>query len=75
MRGTTKGQPTLTITATAAVAGSPGDDRTHEQLVIGAFTGIPISDAGWSVGHPNDAFTMTYQVSRVNLADIAAGKL
>ncbi len=72
---TTNGQPTLTITASAAAAGAPGDNSTHEQLVIGAFTGIPISDAMWAVGDPNDAWTMTFQVSRVTLADVAAGKL
>ena len=74
-RTTTNGQPTITITASGAAAGSPGDNSTHERLVIGAFSGIPVSDAGWSAGDPNDSFTTTYQVSRVTLADVAAGKL
>lgn len=45
----------------------------HETLVTGAQTGIPVTFAG---GVPGQApsMTVTYQVTWVTLADIAAGK-
>jgi hypothetical protein len=66
---TTGGQPTLTLRASAPAM--PGNYQ--ETLVIGAQTGIPVSFTG---GVPGQApgVTVTYQVTRVTLADIAAGK-
>jgi hypothetical protein len=45
----------------------------QETLVIGAKTGVPVTFTG---GVPGQApgVTVTYQVSRVSMADIAAGK-
>jgi hypothetical protein len=45
----------------------------QETLVIGAKTGVPVTFTG---GVPGQApgVTVTYQVTRVSLADIAAGK-
>jgi hypothetical protein len=45
----------------------------QETLVIGARTGIPVTFTGGVPGHA-PAVTVTYQVTRVTLADIAAGK-
>jgi len=67
---TTGGQPTLALTATAPAL--PANYR--ESLTIGADTGIPILFAGGAPGHTPDV-TITYQVSRVTLSDIAAGRL
>jgi hypothetical protein len=66
---TTGGQPTLTLRAAAPAM--PGNYQ--ETLVIGAKTGIPVTFTG---GVPGQApgVTVTYQVTRVTLADIAAGK-
>jgi hypothetical protein len=66
---TTGGQPTLTLRASAPAM--PGNYQ--ETLVIGAKTGIPVLFTG---GVPGQApsVTVTYQVTRVTLADIAAGK-
>ncbi len=66
---TTGGQPTLTLTA-----GSPAfPGNYHEALTINASTGVPVAFAGGTPGQkPNVA--ITYQVFRVTLAAIAAGK-
>jgi hypothetical protein len=81
--GTVDGQPTLTLTAGAAELGHSTTGRAakfnpdsgpvyHEAITINADTGIPlgvaISPAGKVVS------TITYVVTRVNLADVAAGK-
>lgn len=77
---TTAGQPTLTLTETvppvangskAKLAGSA--DGYTESLVINADTGLPVS---WSGGISADrsASTISYGVTRVTLADVAAGK-
>ena len=83
--GTVDGQPTLTLTAGVAelgytvsgigggpkgVAGSP----YQEAITINADTGIPLGVVGGPVGG-KATVTETYVVTRVNLADIAAGKL
>ena len=66
---TTGGQPTLTLTA-----GSPAFPGTyHEALTINASTGVPVAFAGGTPGQKLDV-TTTYQVFRVTLAAIAAGK-
>jgi hypothetical protein len=66
--GTSGGQPTLVLTA-----GTPelGYGLT-EQLTINSTTGVPVSSAGGATGHT--LATVKYQVSRVTLSDIAAGK-
>ena len=46
---------------------------SQEQLTIDATTGIPISFLGGAAGQP-PAAEITYQVSRVTLSNIAAGK-
>ena len=66
---TTDGQPTLTLRASAPAM--PGNYQ--ETLVIGAKTGIPVTFSGGVPGQV-PSVTVTYQVTRVTLADIAAGK-
>ena len=80
--GTADGQPTLTLTAGAAELGSAGTGKANpkadtgpayqEAITINADTGIPLGFAGGPAG--KIAVTVTYVVTRVNLADIAAGK-
>jgi hypothetical protein len=80
--GTANGQPTLTLTAGAAELGDAGTDPANpkaatgaayqEAITINADTGIPLGFAGGPAG--KTAVTVTYVVTRVNLADIAAGK-
>jgi hypothetical protein len=65
---TTGGQPTLTITAGPAVFGGDGE----EVLTVNATTGLPVSSVSTTSGVP--AGVETYQVSRVTLASIEAGK-
>jgi hypothetical protein len=81
--GTADGQPALTLTAGAAEVGYAGIDQANpkadtgpayqEAITINADTGIPLGFAGGPAGKV--AVTVTYVVTRVNLADIAAGKL
>jgi hypothetical protein len=66
--GTVDGQPTLTLTAGAAELAP----AYQEAITINAGTGIPLGFAGGPAGKV--AVTVTYVVTRVNLADIAAGK-
>jgi hypothetical protein len=66
---TTDGQPTLTLTATAPALPT----NYQEALTINATTGVPVSFAGGVPGQ-TPSVTITYQVSRATLADIAAGK-
>jgi hypothetical protein len=80
--GKVDGQPTLTLTAGAAEVGYSGINTTnpklpagpayHEAITINADTGVPLSIAGGAAGQT--PVTTTYVVTRVNLADIAAGK-
>jgi hypothetical protein len=67
-KSTTHGQPTLTITAGPAVFGGDG----NEVLTVNATTGLPVSSVSTTPGVP--AGVETYQVSRVTLASIEAGK-
>jgi hypothetical protein len=81
--GTVDGQPTLTLTAGAAELGSAGIDPANpkaetgpayqEAITINADTGIPLKIASGPAGQVTG--TVTYAVTRVNLAGIAAGKL
>ncbi len=67
VNSTTEGQPTLTITAGPGAFGGIGD----EVLIINATTGLPVS----SVSNPGaSAGVEDFQVSRVTLANIKAGK-
>ncbi len=80
--GTVDGQPTLTLTAGAAELGRVGIDPANpkvetgaayqEAITINARTGIPLRIASGPAGRVTG--TVTYVVTRVNLADIAAGK-
>jgi hypothetical protein len=81
-RGTVGTQPTLTLTAGAAEVGFAGIDKANpkagagpayqEAITINADTGIPLGFAGGPAGKVTVA--VTYVVTRVNLAGIAAGK-
>ncbi|MEO7122723.1 MAG: hypothetical protein ABI400_06325 [Lacisediminihabitans sp.] len=65
---TTQGQPTLTLALT-----SPTIPNYQETMTINASTGIPVLLTGGEPGRtPDDR--IAYQISRVNLADISAGK-
>lgn len=83
-RGTLDGQPTITITAGSAEVGNvigkpdkaypkgkPGAPYS-EAITINANTGVPLQGAS-SVSGKVYA-TVSYVVTRVNLADVAAGK-
>ncbi len=79
--GTVDGQPTLTITArgrvgdefgkSSASQGTPGPGY-QEAMTINADTGIPVNMVGGT--GTGAGVTVTYVVTRVSLADIAAGK-
>jgi hypothetical protein len=81
-RGTVDGQPTLTLTAGAAELGHTGVDKAdpkketgpayQEAITINADTGVPLGFVGGPAGQVG--VTVTYVVTRVKLADIAAGK-
>jgi hypothetical protein len=80
--GTADGQPTLTITAGKAELGTVGIDKAdpkvevgpalEEAITINADTGIPLDIASGPAGKVTVG--ITYVVTRVNLANIAAGK-
>jgi hypothetical protein len=81
--GAVHGQPTLTITAGAAELGYATTGRAakfapdsgpanQEAITINADTGIPLQIATGTAGKITG--TISYVVTRVNLADIAAGK-
>ncbi len=82
VRGTVDGQPTLTLTAGAAELGLSGVDKAdpkvatgvpyQEAITINADTGVPLKFVGGPAGQAG--ITVTYVVTRVNLADIAVGK-
>ena len=82
-RGTADGQPTLTLTAggtelgyavtgKAAKFAPTAGPALQEAITINAGTGIPLQVATGTAGKVTA--TITYVVTRVNLADIAAGK-
>lgn len=70
MNTTTNGQPTITLTASAPALPS----NYQEAITINASTGVPVSFAGGTPGQ-TPSVTIAYQVSRVTLANIAAGNL
>jgi len=65
---TTNGQPTITLTAGSPAVGS----NYQEAITIDANTGVPVSFAGGTPGQ-TPSVTISYQVSRVTVANIAAG--
>jgi hypothetical protein len=67
---TVDGQPALTLTASSAEFGS--GMSYQEAITINANTGIPLKMDGGTPGTVDT--TVTWVVTRVNLADIAAGK-
>ena len=81
--GIVDGQPALTLTAGAAEVGYTGTGlgtpnsasgpAYQEAITINADTGIPLGVAGGPAGG-NATVNISYVVTRVNLADIAAGK-
>jgi hypothetical protein len=85
-RATVDGQPALTLTAGAAELGGEETGKPdkanpkgamgpayQEAITINADTGIPLRIASGTTGKVTG--TVTYAVTRVSLADIAAGKL
>jgi hypothetical protein len=67
--GTSGGESTLILTSGTNEVG----DGYAEQLTINATTGIPMSLTGGAPGQSPNA-TVSYQVTRVTLSNIAAGK-
>jgi hypothetical protein len=65
---TTNGQPTITLTASAPALPA----NYQEAITINASTGVPVLFAGGTPGQ-TPSVIVTYQVSRVTLANIAAG--
>jgi hypothetical protein len=77
--GTADGQPTLTLAAGAGelggvdTVGPKGGVATYQEAItINADTGIPLKIVGGTPGQVD--VTVSYVVTRVTLADIAAGK-
>lgn len=75
VKTTTEGQATLTLTAGPEVFGGAGKNV----VVIDAKTGMPISSWTGDLppgthGQPTPSSMTTYQVSRVTVTDIEAGK-
>lgn len=68
-KGTIGGQPVLTLTATAPALPA----NYQEALTISADSGIPILFTGGTPGQ-TPGVTTTFQVSRVTLSNIAAGR-
>lgn len=68
VNSTTGGQPTLTITAGPTVFGA----GSQEVLTVNATTGLPVSMVSTTPGVP--PAMETFQVSRVTLADVQAGR-
>jgi hypothetical protein len=65
---TTNGQPTITLTASAPALPA----NYQEALTINASTGVPVSFAGGTPGQ-TPSVTVSYEVSRVTMANIASG--
>jgi hypothetical protein len=66
----TGGQPTLTVTAGAALFGG---DSSPQVLTVSARTGVPVSSVFAAKGTEPSSVD-TFQVSRVTLANVEAGK-
>jgi hypothetical protein len=74
--GTAAGQPTLVVAQVApleTVAPGHQNQRYQEALTINARTGIPIGFTGGIIGQ-RPGTTVSYQISRVTLAAVAAGR-
>jgi hypothetical protein len=67
--GTAGGRATLTLTAKAPAM----PDDYQEAVTIDAASGIPVSFAGGNPGQ-TPSVTVSYDVTRVTLADVAAGR-
>jgi hypothetical protein len=65
---TTNGQPTLTVTATAPALPA----NYQEAMTINATSGVPVSFVGGTPGQ-TPSVTVTYEISRVTMSDMAAG--
>ncbi len=65
---TTNGQPTITLTAGAFAFPA----NYQEAITLDATTGVPVTFVGGTPGQSPDV-TISYQVSRVTVANIAAG--
>jgi hypothetical protein len=65
---TTSGTPALTVTATAPALPA----NYQEALTINASSGVPVSFAGGTPGQV-PSVTVTYEISRVTMSDMAAG--
>jgi hypothetical protein len=70
-RDTLEGQPTIVVSD--VTPGASGNGRSEATITLDASTGVPLKYTDGSVGQAPDS-TTTYQVSRVTVADIAAGK-
>jgi hypothetical protein len=68
---TTGGQPTLTLTASPAM--NPGSGLPAQVVTISARTGMPISSV-WGTPRQKYYSDTTFQVSRVTLARVRAGR-
>jgi hypothetical protein len=68
---TTGGQPTLTLTAGPAM--NPGSGLPAQVVTINATTGMPISSV-WGTPRQKYYSDTTFQVSRVTLAGVEAGR-
>ena len=69
--GTFDGQPTLVVGDVTPSLNGQG--RSEAAMTLNASTGVPLEYTDGLVGQTPDS-TTTYQVSRVTVADIAAGK-
>jgi hypothetical protein len=69
--GTLDGQPTLVVGDVTSSLNGQGSSEAA--MTLNASTGIPLEYTDGPVGQTPDS-TTTYQVSRVTVADIAAGK-
>jgi len=69
--GTLDGQPTLVVGD--VTPGGNGIGETEGAMTLNASTGVPLEYTDGTVGQAPES-TTTYQVSRVTVADIAAGK-
>jgi hypothetical protein len=69
--GTLDGQPTLVVGD--VTPGFNGQGRFEGAMTLNASTGVPLKYTNGAVGKTPDS-TTTYKVSRVTVADIAAGK-
>jgi hypothetical protein len=68
--GTLDGQPTLVVGD--VTPGLNGQGRSEGAMTLNASTGVPLKYTAGTVGKTPDS-TTTYKVSRVTVADIAAG--